>query len=100
MVAIVNLPDNFELAQNYPNPFNPTTTLVYALPEVSDVYLTISSLTGRKIKQWYLPGQPAGWHEVLWDGKNISGNTVSTGIYICTLKTGNFIDTRKMVFIK
>ena len=100
MVAIVDIPDNFELAQNYPNPFNPTTTLVYALPEISDVYLTISSLTGRKIKQWHLPGQPAGWHEVLWDGKNISGNTVSTGIYIYTLKAGNFIDTRKMVFIK
>jgi hypothetical protein len=99
-VAIVDIPDNFELAQNYPNPFNPTTTISYALSEESDVTLMIASLTGRRIRSWNIAGQRAGWHEVLWDGKNNSGNTVSTGIYIYTLKAGNFVDTRKMVFMK
>jgi PKD repeat protein len=99
-VAIVDIPDNFELAQNYPNPFNPTTTISYALSEVSDVTLMISSLTGRRIRSWNFAGQQAGWHEVMWDGKDISGNTISTGIYIYTLKAGNFVDTRKMVFMK
>ena len=94
------IPDDFCLSQNYPNPFNPTTTLLYGLPEDTDVHLTIFSIMGRKVKNWEIAGQEAGWHKLIWDGSDMHGNTVSTGVYIYTMKAGNFIDTRKMVFMK
>ena len=94
------LPQICILEQNHPNPFNPTTTLQYGLPEVTDVNLMIFDITGRKIKEWSISNQQAGWHEVIWDGTDQSGSLVSTGVYIYCLQAGNFVDTKKMVFMK
>jgi len=94
------LPSDCCLYQNYPNPFNPTTTLQYSLPEQSDIRLNIFDITGRKIKQWSISNQQPGWHEVIWDGNDMNGNTVSTGVYIYSLQAGDFVDTKKMVFMK
>ncbi len=91
---------DFCLKQNYPNPFNPSTTLQYGLPETSDAQLNIFDITGRKIKQWNISNQQPGWHEVIWDGTDMSGNIVSTGVYIYSLQAGDFVDTKKMVFMK
>jgi len=92
--------NSFSLSQNYPNPFNPTTALKYGLPEASDVNLMIFDITGRRIKEWSISNQQAGWHEVVWNGTNQSGQQVSTGVYIYCLRAGNFVDTKKMVFMK
>ncbi|MCK9267068.1 T9SS type A sorting domain-containing protein [bacterium] len=94
------LPSNYVLSQNYPNPFNPLTTLQYGLPEASDVNLVIFDITGRKIKEWSIGNQQAGWHEVIWNGTDQSGSLVSTGVYIYSLRAGDFVDTKKMVFMK
>ncbi|MDZ7821593.1 MAG: two-component regulator propeller domain-containing protein [Candidatus Marinimicrobia bacterium] len=101
-VGTVNpdIPGTFTLSQNYPNPFNPTTTLQYGIPEASDVDLMIFDVTGRKIKSWQISSQQAGWHEVIWNGTNQSGQQVSTGVYIYCLRAGDFVDTKKMVFMK
>ncbi|MCK4530383.1 MAG: T9SS type A sorting domain-containing protein, partial [Candidatus Marinimicrobia bacterium] len=94
------IPADFTLFQNYPNPFNPTTTLQYELPDPSDVNMTIYNVVGRKIKEWNITNQNAGMHELVWDGTNSSGNMVSTGVYIYSLQAGDFVDTKKMVFMK
>jgi len=99
-VKDITTPADFTLSQNYPNPFNPTTRLQYGLPEVTDVNLMIFDITGRKIKEWSISNQQAGWHEVIWDGTDQSGSLVSTGVYIYCLQAGNFVDTKKMVFMK
>ncbi len=93
-------PATFHLVQNYPNPFNPITTLSYGLPEVADVNLMIFDITGRKIKEWSVGNQQPGWHEVVWNGTNQSGQQVPTGVYIYSLRAGDFIDTKKMVLMK
>ena len=97
---IDNSPVNFTLSQNYPNPFNPTTTLQYGLPEQSDVTVIIYNVVGRKIKEFQLSNQKAGWHEIVWDGTNNQQQKVSTGIYIYQMHAGDFIQTKKMVFMK
>jgi len=90
----------YSLSQNFPNPFNPTTTLQYGLPEATDVNLMIFDISGRKIKEWSICNQQPGWHEVTWDGTDQKGSIVSTGIYIYSLRAGNYVDTKKMVFMK
>ena len=95
-----SIPSNHWMSQNFPNPFNPTTTLKYGLLETSDITLNIFDITGRKIKQWSISSQQAGWHEVIWDGTDMNGNIVSTGVYIYMMQAGDFIDTKKMVFMK
>lgn len=90
----------FYLSDAYPNPFNPTTTLNYGLPETSDITLNIFDIMGRKIREWNISSQQPGWHKLAWDGKDMNGNIVSTGVYIYCLQAGSFMETKKMVFMK
>jgi len=95
-----NLPDRIELHQNYPNPFNPETRIAFNLPEALDVKIEIFNLTGQRIKVLLDDYVEAGPQEVLWDGRNNSGNPVASGVYFYRLSAKNFSQTKKMVLIK
>ena len=95
------IPQQYELSQNYPNPFNPTTTIAFGLPEQAQVILDVYNVLGQRIRT--LVGgdtYQAGYYQVVWDGRDQLGNTVSSGIYIYRLTAGEFNELRKMVFIK
>ena len=94
------LPDEFELYQNYPNPFNPTTEIGFALPQATDVRLEIFNIMGQRVK--LLVDQPleAGIHTFLWDGKDATGNTVASGVYLYRLDAGTYSASRKMLLLK
>ena len=93
-------PSDFSLSQNYPNPFNPYTIISYALPIQSEVNMTIFNILGKKIQFWNITEQNAGWYKLIWDGRDMYGNSVPTGVYIYQIKAGNFIDSKKMIFMK
>jgi flagellar hook assembly protein FlgD len=94
------------LKQNYPNPFNPSTTIKYALPMNSDVTLKIYDIMGREIKSFIIPGQQAGYQNIVWDSKNNLGYTVASGIYIYRFSAKSLKDNRtfskscKMILLK
>ena len=94
------IPKEFSVKQNYPNPFNPTTVISYSLPTASNVEVTISDLSGKKIRTLVNDSRPAGSSNVQWNGTNDAGKLVSTGVYFYTVSTQNLFETRKMLFIK
>ena len=94
------IPENFELSQNYPNPFNPVTTIKYRLLLASDVKLVIYNLLGQEVFRLALPSQQAGVHLISWNGRNMQGSELSSGIYLYQLRVGDFVQTRKMVLLK
>ncbi len=94
------IPKSFKLEQNYPNPFNPETKITYALPQAGDITLRIYDLNGQLIREWHHNNREAGRYSVLWDGTNTKGKSVSTGLYLYTLQSAHFTDTKKMIFIK
>lgn len=76
------IPEKFELYQNYPNPFNPTTTIAYDLPELSTVRIVIYNISGQRVRNLVSSkAEPPGHKIVVWDGRNDSGEMVSSGIY-------------------
>jgi len=91
---------DFRLHQNFPNPFNPSTTIRYALPEVSNVLLVIYDLRGNVIQTLESESKPAGWHEDVWNGVDESGHTVPTGLYLAQLRAGSQVETIKMLYLK
>jgi hypothetical protein len=93
-------PTDFILEQNYPNPFNPTTTIAYQLNNGTDVLLAIYNLAGQQIRTLVNERQSAGTWKVVWDGKDLHGNMVASGIYLYRLNIENNIQTRKMILIK
>jgi hypothetical protein len=96
----VNLPSDFGLSQNYPNPFNSCTQVRYELPRKSRVNLSIYNLLGQKIRILVDGEQSAGFKNVTWDGKDETGNQVSSGIYLYLLRTKGFQQSRKMLLLK
>jgi len=92
--------NQFKLEQNYPNPFNPATNISYQLPINSKVVLTIFDINGNKIKELINDYQPAGHKSVSWNGTNNNGQSVSGGVYVYTLRAGNYHKTQKMLMIK
>lgn len=91
---------SFKLMQNYPNPFNPSTKIQYEIPDASKIEISIYDMNGRLIKTIVNEHQQAGSYRVIWDGMNKSGNKVSSGVYVYTVKFGNIVSSKKMMFLK
>jgi hypothetical protein len=94
------IPEVYALLPNYPNPFNPSTTLLYEIPEAAEVSIAIYDILGRKIMQWDEIQKTAGCYGIHWDGTNYSGKIANSGVYIYRMKTGDFLASRKMLFLK
>jgi len=90
----------FTLHQNFPNPFNPTTTLRYDLPEENHVTLTVYDMLGRMVTQLVNTSQKAGFKSVQWNATDSMGRPVSAGVYLYHIRSGEFVQTRKMVLLK
>ena len=93
-------PKQFELAQNFPNPFNPTTSIRYQLPQAATVRLSVFNLLGQEVVTLVNEKQNAGYYTLQWDGRNQSGQTVASGIYLYRIEAGEFRVTKRMVLLK
>ncbi len=89
------IPAEYSLLQNYPNPFNPSTTIRFAIPQTSDVNLTVYDMLGQKIETLLNKELSAGTYNVMFDASKFS-----SGIYFYTLKTGNYLMTKKMILLR
>lgn len=88
-------PSSFSLDQNFPNPFNPSTTIGYGLPERSQVTLTVFNTLGQSVSTLVNGDLEAGYHEVTFDGKNLS-----SGLYFYRIQAGSFVETRRLLLIR
>jgi len=90
----------FELMENYPNPFNPSTTIRYSLAQQGNVTLTVFNTLGQLIRTLVSNSQNAGSYEAVWNGLDDAGQQVGSGIYFYRLEADNFVQSRKMMFLK
>jgi beta-galactosidase len=99
------VPPAFRLEQNYPNPFNPKTGVRFSVPAqwgrdgqvsgVSDVNITVFDVLGRVVKVLVNERKAAGVYEVSFDGSGLA-----SGVYICRLTAGPWMQSQKMVLVK
>jgi len=93
-------PLEFNLSQNYPNPFNASTTFRYALAEDTHVTFSIYNTLGQLVRVLVDQDQVAGYNEVVWDGRNGSGASVASGIYIYRIAAREFVATKRMFLLR
>ena len=101
--AKTELPRAYALMQNYPNPFNPSTDIRYQIPDVrshNHTTLKIYNVLGQEMRTLVNEPKEPGYYTVTWDGKDESGDEVSSGIYFYRLFTGQFQQTKRMVLLK
>ena len=91
------IPTEYSLSQNYPNPFNPETRISYDLSEAGEVSLIVYDILGRSIATLVNEFKTPGRYNVLWNGNDILGNPVSSGVYLYQLRSNSFTKTKKMV---
>jgi flagellar hook assembly protein FlgD len=90
----------FKLDQNFPNPFNPTTTISFTLDAPAYTYIAIYNLLGQRVNTVLSEYLGAGEHRVIWNGRNQSGQPVSSGIYFYMLQSGENFDAKKMAVLR
>jgi beta-glucanase (GH16 family) len=85
----------------YPNPFRSETTIRYVLREPAIVSLAVYDVTGRHVQTLVAAERnSAGPHEVVWNGRDATGQVVAGGIYFSVLDTGGRSQTSRMVLLK
>ena len=99
-IADATFPITYSIYNPYPNPFNPFTTLRYDLPEDAMVNITIFDMMGRNVKTMVNSQQNAGFKSIQWDATNDAGAPVSAGLYLYTIESKQFRQTKKMVLLK
>ena len=104
-------PVEFQLYQNFPNPFNPATKITYSIPSVTlrqaqsdvSVSLKVYDILGNEIATLVDEYKSAGTYEVQFSarGGQESGKwNLASGIYFYQLRTGSFVETKKMILLR
>ena len=88
-------PEQFSLLQNYPNPFNPVTSIKYQLPVSGYVTLKIYDPLGNLVETLVDEQQSTGEYNV-----NFYAENLSSGIYYYKLRSGSYVETKKMILLK
>jgi subtilisin-like proprotein convertase family protein len=83
-----------------PNPFNPVTTLSYGVPHDTEVRLAVYSVAGRLVRTLVDGPVVAGYHRVVWDGRDDHGEATASGVYFCRMESESFEGTTKVVLLK
>ena len=89
------IPNNFVLYQNYPNPFNPSTVIKYSIAVAGNVTLKIFDLLGREVAKLVNKYHERGNFSV-----NYEASKLSAGVYIYTLSSGRFSQSKKLMLTK
>jgi hypothetical protein len=94
------LPREFDLGAAVPNPLADFTDITFALPRASSATLRVFTLTGQLVKILAEGQHSAGIHRASWDGRDLLGNKVPSGVYFYRLETPSFSSTKKMVVVR
>jgi hypothetical protein len=91
---------DFKLEQSYPNPFNPQTNIGFRIANFGFVTLKVYDILGNEIATLVNEELPSGEYEVTFEAGTSRDLSVASGIYFYTLRTGEFIQTKKMILLK
>lgn len=95
-----DLPVEYGLHPNYPNPFNASTIISYQIPAPGQVEINIYNILGELIRRWSNVHSSGGNFRINWDGMSETGKPLSSGIYMCVMKAGDFRANRKLLLVK
>ncbi len=89
-----------ELGRAFPNPFNPETNIEFTLSKEQQVTLDLYNIRGQFIKSLINDVLEVGRYQVIWNGTNIHGNRVGSGVYLYRMQAGSYSETKKVIMIK
>lgn len=94
------MPGEFVLYPAYPNPFNPSTSIRFAVPQASQVQLSVYDILGRKVTTLLDNRVESGTHMVSWNGRDDASLPVASGTYFIKLSSQDQTQARRVVLLK
>ena len=95
-----NTPSMTQLTGLYPNPFNPRTTVSFDLVTTQKVSLQVFNTKGQLIRTLVDGQVQQGSHTIEWNGKDSTGKSAASGIYLFKLKAGACTEIAKALLLK
>jgi len=96
----VILPIVTALKSNYPNPFNPSTTIGFDMAREGRVSIDIYNIKGQKVKTLTNDSYGVGRYSVVWNGDDLNGRSVGSGVYFYRMTTNGYSSVKKMLLMK
>jgi len=57
-------------------------------------------MVGNVVSNLVNANETSGFKSVKWNATNDQGEPVSAGVYLSKIQAGDFLDTKKMIFLK
>jgi hypothetical protein len=93
-------PNFFFVGQCAPNPFNPGTQIPLETRAPGRVVANVYDVSGRKVASLMNERVGPGEHFLRWNGRNLNGEAVGSGVYFCRVVFGTRVETRKLVLVR
>jgi hypothetical protein len=91
---------SFSLYQNYPNPFNSSTVIPFQVNKFGDVDLCVYNILGKQVAKLMDAQMNPGSYQVVWEGKDLNGFSIPSGIYILNLSSAEQKEKIKLLLLK
>ncbi|MBK8166021.1 MAG: VCBS repeat-containing protein [bacterium] len=89
-----------QLDRPYPNPFNPTTRFSLYVAARGDLQVDIYDVQGRRVRELHTGPIEAGWHTLVWDGRDDEGRGQASGVYLVRARAAGEASLQKMTLVK
>jgi hypothetical protein len=83
-----------------PNPFNPELTVSYSLNTAERVQIDVFNTRGQRVRTLSKETLSAGKHDVMWNGTDDNGRSLSSGVYFVRMTTESESLCKKAVLMK
>jgi glucose/arabinose dehydrogenase len=91
----LSINQEYNLKQNFPNPFNPATSIRFSIADFGFTTLKVYDVLGNELATLVNEQKPAGTYSITFDASELP-----SGIYFYTLKAGNYLSSKKMIYLK
>ena len=98
-VADDSRPEAFSLSVA-PNPFNPATTITFTVASPGDTRLIVYNLAGQVVNTLVNRSLMTGEYSVTWNGRDVKGMQMASGIYFVRLENCGKVATVKATMVK
>ena len=97
------VPRAFEVSDAAPNPFNPETSFRVSIPETGGdlhVHIAVYNTAGQQVAVLADEPMRSGVYQATWDGRDMNGRKVSSGVYLYTVRAGADFESKRMTLLK
>jgi flagellar hook assembly protein FlgD len=91
------VPAAYALGDAYPNPGNPETSVQVFVPGAdAQVRIAVYNMAGQEVAVLADQAMQAGQYTVTWDGRDLNGRLAGSGVYVISMRAGEFTASTKV----